>query len=205
MAYTPLVLVDGGLVAFATNHGIWALPLQVQTIWVRGVVDFSGMEWNAKWRGIAAAVADAFDVSPERLIAAIAIGFEYWKHPLLVDACCGPGAKSNPLDGAGDITFEEFRARLAANDAAQKQAEANKLAKRAAMATRRAEFAASRDFLVLALLDSGIPYRCAHPGCVVADHLTLDHKLPLSRGGTDDLTNLQFMCVPHNSAKGDRT
>jgi 5-methylcytosine-specific restriction endonuclease McrA len=32
--------------------------------------------------------------------------------------------------------------------------------------------------------------------------LTLDHIVPLSKGGVDALTNLQLMCEPCNQAKG---
>lgn len=33
--------------------------------------------------------------------------------------------------------------------------------------------------------------------------LTIDHIIPLSRGDTDHLDNLQFMCRNHNSQKRD--
>jgi 5-methylcytosine-specific restriction endonuclease McrA len=54
------------------------------------------------------------------------------------------------------------------------------------------------------MIDAGQVYQCSHPGCSVVENLTIDHKVPLSRGGNDDLSNLQFMCQPHNSAKGNR-
>lgn len=34
--------------------------------------------------------------------------------------------------------------------------------------------------------------------------LTIDHRTPLSRGGTNELINLQLMCGPCNLAKADR-
>lgn len=34
--------------------------------------------------------------------------------------------------------------------------------------------------------------------------MTRDHKIPLSRGGKDCLSNLQPMCFPCNQEKGDR-
>lgn len=37
--------------------------------------------------------------------------------------------------------------------------------------------------------------------CGGSDNLTVDHKLPLSEGGTDDLENLQTMCQPCNHQK----
>lgn len=44
---------------------------------------------------------------------------------------------------------------------------------------------------------------CAY--CGGTDRLRLDHKLPPSRGGTDDLGNLQMLCADCNSHKGNRT
>jgi hypothetical protein len=77
-------------------------------------------------------------------------------------------------------------------------------AKRHFTAVRRAEFQRARPDLVLRLIDNGHQYRCAATGCDCQDDLTIDHIEPLSRGGSDDITNLQFLCRPHNSAKGDR-
>jgi HNH endonuclease len=36
-------------------------------------------------------------------------------------------------------------------------------------------------------------------------YLSVDHVIPRSRGGTDDLENLQTMCIPCNIRKGART
>ncbi len=72
------------------------------------------------------------------------------------------------------------------------------------MARRRAAFNAVRSELVLEMLDAGMDYVCAADGCNECEDLTVDHIHPLSRGGTDGLSNLQFMCRHHNSAKGDR-
>ncbi len=44
--------------------------------------------------------------------------------------------------------------------------------------------------------------RCAF--CGAADNLTLDHKIPLSRGGTWAQSNLQLLCAKCNVEKGDR-
>lgn len=45
-------------------------------------------------------------------------------------------------------------------------------------------------------------YRCLH--CGATDRLSLDHIWPYSKGGTDDIENLQTLCRPCNSRKGAR-
>ncbi len=40
--------------------------------------------------------------------------------------------------------------------------------------------------------------------CGATEYLTADHIIPLSRGGTSDLANLQVLCRSHNAAKRDR-
>lgn len=77
-------------------------------------------------------------------------------------------------------------------------------AKRELSRIRRREFASEKPALALAMLDAGIEYRCADAVCDRINDLTIDHKVPLSRGGTDAISNLQFMCQAHNSAKSDR-
>lgn len=68
---------------------------------------------------------------------------------------------------------------------------------------RRTEFTARRPDLLLALINRD-GYICQVEGCDIQHKLSIDHILPLSRGGTDDLLNLRFLCLSHNSQKGDR-
>lgn len=41
--------------------------------------------------------------------------------------------------------------------------------------------------------------------CGAKDHLEIDHDVPVSRGGTNDLRNLQLLCAPCNRSKGAKT
>jgi len=122
----------------------------------------------------------------------------FWvqNHEFTNDAWCGG---CGPLaDEPNVITYDRF---LEVVDEQERLA-ATARAKKAHTAIRRAEFSRVRSDKVLALLDAGIPYECNHPGCTKRERLTIDHIRPLSRGGTDDIRNLQFMCQPHNSQKG---
>lgn len=44
--------------------------------------------------------------------------------------------------------------------------------------------------------------RCQH--CGATDNLTIDHIHPVSRGGSDDMDNLQVLCAWCNTSKGAR-
>lgn len=53
---------------------------------------------------------------------------------------------------------------------------------------------------------TGEVWRCAYCGLHLAiDDLELDHREPLSRGGTNDLSNLTVSCKPDNLQKGELT
>jgi len=45
-------------------------------------------------------------------------------------------------------------------------------------------------------------WRCVKCGREV--RLTIDHRIPKSKGGTDNLSNLQSMCDPCNQEKADK-
>lgn len=66
---------------------------------------------------------------------------------------------------------------------------------------RRQEFQKNRVALIfkIAARDGA---QCAH--CGEEDNLSIDHIRPISKGGSDDLDNLQILCRSCNSRKGDR-
>lgn len=66
---------------------------------------------------------------------------------------------------------------------------------------RRLQFARNYDQLMLALIQRD-GYKCTICGTI--EDLTVDHLIPLSKGGSDDISNLRLLCRTHNSMKGDR-
>lgn len=67
---------------------------------------------------------------------------------------------------------------------------------------RRQEWNALRHMIVPQLIARDGAY-CAH--CGDERDLTIDHVRPISRGGSNELSNLQVLCRPCNSRKGART
>jgi len=66
---------------------------------------------------------------------------------------------------------------------------------------RRNQFEEERPDLMLALIERD-GYQCKD--CGGQGDLAIDHIIPLSKGGSDDLSNLQILCKSCNSSKGDR-
>lgn len=139
----------------------------------------------------------AAHLSPAELHHAVQIAFRYINEPVLIDAACGG---VGPLASYSNIDFNDF---LAVVQQAKAQ-EATFHAKKTLTKYRRQQFNAARDALALRMIDAGIPYVCVREGCGESEELTIDHIVPLSRGGSDELTNLRFMCRSHNAQKGDR-
>lgn len=137
----------------------------------------------------------------EEIREMLSLAYAHCQDELLVEANCGG---TGPFADYGDLTFDEY---LLLKDQFEKERrieEATKSAKKTHSKKRRTEFSSQRSLLVLQMIEAGVPYVCAHEGCDIAEILTIDHVAPLSKGGTDELKNLQFLCRSHNSAKGDR-
>jgi hypothetical protein len=140
---------------------------------------------------------EALNHSAEELFEAIRLAWLYMDDEYLVDACCGGNGE---LAKHSNLTLEEF---LEIREQLRIQWETAN-AKKLHTKTRRTEFNASRSQIVLALIENGVPYVCSQSGCGQTTELTIDHIVPLSRGGTDELSNLRFLCPSHNSSKGDK-
>lgn len=143
---------------------------------------------------------DALRLTPTQLFDDISLAYSHMHDQVLVDAGCGGiGLLVQRYPDGGPVNYSDYLSVL--NEA--KVIEAAKQAKRNSTRRRRKDFNAARDDLVLALLDSGRTHQCV--GCRSMRDLTVDHIVPLSRGGTDALANLQFLCRSCNARKGTNT
>lgn len=140
--------------------------------------------------------------SPEEVYRMLESAFSHMKDELLVDACCGG---IGPFKNYVRLSLEEYLELKEKFERELDLKKATEVAKQIHTKIRRNQYSAQRAQLVLQMLDTGTPYVCVHPDCNETVALTVDHIHPLSKGGSDEISNLQFMCHGHNSKKGDRT
>ena len=143
---------------------------------------------------------DAVRRSPEFVHDAIRKAFAIERDEYLQNAWSGG---SGPLVGK-TLTYTEFLQWRGIQDGLGMARTATRSVKTTCVARRRRQYDGRRDTIVLRMLAEGGLYQCVYDGCGEVNNLTVDHILPLSKGGTDELNNLQFLCKTHNSAKGDR-
>lgn len=157
---------------------------------IHGVVTFYGTGDVLVRRGI-------LDLPPEEAMAILRLAFDHLRDKDLLEADCGG---RGPLVDHHHWDMPRYLVELEKAECARSAKEAKKTATR----ERRTRFNCARNVLILKMIEAGFVYKCSEQGCAVHEGLTVDHIVPLSRGGTDDLDNLQFMCRSHNSSKGDR-
>lgn len=111
------------------------------------------------------------------------------------------------LSGSWSVTDEDLEhARAILEELGKKKEKAKRkqlerIAKIEHVKKRRTEFANGRSDLMLALIERD-GYQCKN--CDSQENLSIDHIIPLSRGGSDELSNLRILCKSCNSSKGDR-
>jgi hypothetical protein len=67
---------------------------------------------------------------------------------------------------------------------------------------RKNRFSLSANKKILVALLHKYKFKCVK--CDKKDDLTIDHVVPVSKGGTDEYSNLQILCKACNSKKGAR-
>jgi hypothetical protein len=119
---------------------------------------------------------------------------------LRIDDATGRG-NANRYTLTLDSGFAPTPQQKAAGTRRMARQQAEKRVRQVCTKRRRATFQRDRDQLLLALIERD-GFGCRRCGTV--ENVSIDHVTPLSRGGTDDLDNLQLLCRSCNRKKGTR-
>ena len=140
---------------------------------------------------IAAATVHAAIVQAQGIVDAVADG----NMPELADAWHGG---DSILCAFGELTVMQF---MDAILHLRKRVSTTQI-RQSLINQERAKFERDSGRIKLAMLAAGLEYACVE--CGTTHDITIDHKVPLSRGGGDDVSNLQFLCRSCNSRKGTK-
>lgn len=164
------------------------------------IININNVVWFSPNNGVHTDI-NILEYAPDEIYAMLKTAYTHWQDELLVEACCGG---RGPFKKYNQLSLDEYLELKNKFELDIHTANATKEAKTLNTKIRRNEFNSKRAQTVLEMIDSGVPYICAIEGCINNTNLTIDHIKPLSRGGSDKLSNLQFMCHSHNSSKGDK-
>lgn len=138
----------------------------------------------------------AISLPEDELKRAITVAHKVIEDPLVLeDHCSGSGVFVTKFYWTYEEYLETRRRKV------ERQERAPKMASPRQRKAIRDEFVRNRKRLKRAMLESGLSFECA--SCKAADDVCIDHIIPVSHGGTNDMKNLQFLCRRCNGIKSN--